>query len=80
MNWSEIQIDEYSYTTFKTPLGEFRIEWKHWKEIPSFCPLLDGRHVEEMGDYYYSLDKTKAAAKDYLVAKHKELEDFIFQL
>ena len=68
----------YDHVRCETPLGEIFIEWKSWKEQPSF-------DVEFKGDYYkwigceYSLDDAKKFGENYIKEVSNKLNEFLKQ-
>lgn len=78
MNWTEPNpptkdVCPYDHVDCDTPLGLMRIDWKSWKESPSYDI--------ELGDFWigveYDLDKAKEVAENYLISKAKELNDYL---
>lgn len=79
MEWTSNQpptegYSHYDHTTLDTPLGLFRIEWKGWKDTPSYDIMLNG---DRWIGCEYSLGDAKRAVKDYLITKRDELSNFI---
>ena len=80
MNWTEPKpptegISYYDHTIVETPLGTARIEWKSWKECPSYDIEIENIWV----GCEYSLDEAKNATKEYLQKKLDELTIFLYQ-
>lgn len=79
LEWSNIQPPDeyikYTHTTCKTPLGEIRIEWKSWKDYPSY-----GFYVYET-DYWIgssiTLEDAKQAVEDYIMVQYNTLKEFV---
>lgn len=65
----------YDHTKLETPLGEIIIEWKSWKEWPSFD--IFNRTMNEWVGSEDSLDDAKIVAEKYLEDKYDELGKFI---
>jgi hypothetical protein len=79
MNWTEPQpptegISYYDHTICKTPFGEFKIEWKSWKEYDNYDVVLNDNNWIGSG---YDLENAKELVKNYLIIKHKELSEFL---
>ena len=79
MNWTEPKpptegVSREDHILCETPLGEIIIEWKGWKENPSYGVMLN--HTEYLG-VEYSLEEAKLVAYNYLKNKSKELLDFL---
>ena len=66
-------VSHYDHCICETPLGNFIIEWKSWKEAPSYDVTIDGGWVA----CAYSLEEAKKATHDYIVELYNELTDFI---
>ena len=77
MKWSEVNKGNdnihYDHVTLDTPLGEFVITWKSWKENPSYDLELEDKWI----GVDYDLDQSKSRAKQYLLEKQEELHKFI---
>ena len=79
MNWTEPKpptegVSYYDHITTETPLGKVKIEWKSWKERPSYSITIGDDYI----DTEYDLEEAKELARSYLVKKHKELSDFLY--
>ncbi len=75
MNWTEPKpptkdVSYYDHTTLETPIGQFKIEWKSWKEHAGFSIFLDDNYITEGDD----LEDAKDIVFQHLVRIHKELE------
>ncbi len=75
MKWTEPKpptkdVSYYNHTTLETPLGQFKIEWKSWKEYADFSIFLDDKYITEGDD----LDDAKDIVFQHLVRVYKELE------
>lgn len=79
MKWSEEKPPQkdgisYNHATSESPLGLFSIEWKSWKECPSYDVFIGGSEwVTAAG----SLDDAKAAAERHVVNKYEELREYL---
>lgn len=49
IEWSEESysnaIRSYNYVVGKTPIGDFEIEWKSWKDCISYCTYFLGEYI-----------------------------------
>lgn len=82
MNWSEpkppIQwISNYNHVKCETPLGEFIIEWKSWKERPDYGVNLKDQYNDQYIGTGYSLEEAKEIAENHLNKMHVELTEFL---
>lgn len=59
----------YDHVIATTALGEFKIEWKSWKQYESYCLYFADEYVESL----YSLDEAKRYAYTWLNDKVREL-------
>ena len=79
MNWTKESgpNEEISYNHIKlsTPLGEFVIDWKGWKEYPSYSIELDGTYLECED----SLEDAKEFVETYLQDVTNKLNAFMEQ-
>lgn len=79
MKWSKEKKPNsecpYNHVDTITPIGKLLIDWKGWKELPSYDISLDGDYVGSE----YSLEDAKERAMEYLEAKSKELTNFLTQ-
>ncbi len=78
MNWTEESnpkegVSYYDHTISETPLGKCIIEWKSWKENPSYDIQLNDEWIGCESD----LETAKEAAKVYLVNRLNELKLFL---
>lgn len=78
MNWTEPTSPNkyipYDHVLLKTPLGEISIEWKSWKERPSYDIMLDrGEWISAE----YSLEDAKKSAINYLSNILQQLKDLL---
>ena len=78
MNWTEKKpptagISRYDHTTCESPLGQFMIEWKSWKDEPSY----DIKLGDEWLNVAYTLDEAKDVCRKYLEDKSEELNEFM---
>lgn len=80
MNWTEPKpptegVSRENHILCETPLGEIIIEWKGWKENPSYSVTLN--HTKYLG-VGYNLEEVKLVAYNYLKDKSEALQDFLF--
>lgn len=77
MMWTEPEKPNkespYAHTILNTPIGKIIIEWKSWKESPSYDMQLNNEWI----GVSYSLEDAKEAALKYLVDKYNELKQFL---
>jgi len=66
-------VSHYDHTISETPLGKFIIEWKSWKENPSYDIQLNGEWI----GCEYDLNDAKEKAKEYLANKYNELKLYL---
>lgn len=57
----------YNHVVATSPFGQWRIEWKGWKENPSFYLVLQDLPMQT--EAMQSLDDAKAAAQSMFVGK-----------
>ena len=69
-----IGISSYDHTTLDTPIGKFMIEWKSWKEQPSFDILLNG---ELLTTTWNDLKNAKAIVFGFLIGCRFPMHDEI---
>ena len=74
MNWTNPEspkegISYYDHVIAETPIGSAIIEWKSWKDNPSF----DLQVGNDWIGCEYSLDAAKELARIYLKTKYEEL-------
>ena len=78
MNWTEPKpptkgVSFYDHTILGSPLGEFRIEWKSWKDSPDYGIDLEGQYIGTE----YSLEEAKELVRSHLFDMRDKLEDFL---
>jgi hypothetical protein len=78
MKWTEPKLPTegesyYDHVKCQTPLGEFLIEWKSWKEFPDYGVMLNGEYVTTS----YELEDAKEDAEMYLIKVRDNLNDFL---
>lgn len=77
MNWSEIKEPNkevsYNHVILESPLGKFVIDWKGWKENPSYDIQLNDEWIGSE----YDLETAKGFVNQYLVDKTNKLNEFI---
>lgn len=74
MNWSEPKppinnVSYYDHVKLDTPLGEMMIEWKSWKNHPSYDIMLSGEYI----GVEYDLEAAKLKASEHLKYIYTEL-------
>ena len=78
MNWTEPKPPTdgescYDHVKCETPLGLIKIEWKSWKESPSYDVSLDDNWIGQE----YSLKEAKKLSLDYLTVVNITLNTFL---
>lgn len=78
MEWTEpkpptTNMSYYDHTIAETPLGRMIIEWKSWKEKPSYDVMLDDKWI----GVSYDLDTAKQVGEIYLKDLLKKLDDYL---
>jgi hypothetical protein len=78
MNWSEPKpptdnVSYYDHTILETPIGVAIIEWKSWKDQPSYDIQLDGNWL----GVEYTLGDAKTKVHEYLQQKYDELGELL---
>lgn len=63
----------YSHVKLETPIGEFIITWKGWKENPSY----DVECENEWIGSNFDLDSAKSLAEDHILETANQLNGFI---
>lgn len=66
-------VSNYYHTSLTTPLGKFLIEWKSWKDSPSYDIMLDDLWL----GVEYDLLKAKEFVNTYMLEKCNELIIFL---
>lgn len=66
-------VSNYNHVILRTPVGEFRIEWKGWKETPSYDITLNEGWVDSKP----SLETAKHCVESHLLKISKSLNEFI---
>lgn len=66
-------VSYYNHTMCETPVGMLNIEWKSWKDSPSYDVELDGKWI----GCVYSLEDAKVFSENYLLDIIKKLTDFL---
>lgn len=77
MKWTESKppiqgVSYYNHCICESPLGQIKIEWKGWKEYPSYDIQIDDKWIA----CEYDLEDAKNAAREHLIGKYTEL--FLF--
>lgn len=63
----------YNHVISVTPLSNFTIEWKGWKEYDSKCVYLDGWYLES----FPTLEEAKEFAYIYLKDLHSKIGELL---
>lgn len=66
-------VSHYDHTICITPLGRLIIEWKSWKERPSYDIEIEGQWI----GCEYNLEEAKGVAIKYIKDKSEELINFL---
>lgn len=77
MNWTlEKEPNEkvsYNHVLLETPIGEYIVDWKGWKENPSYDVSLEGIWLG--GEY--DLESAKKLAENHLIKTGNEINEFL---
>ena len=78
MKWTEPKkptdgVSFYDHTIAETPIGRMIIEWKSWKESPSYDVMLDNEWI----GVDYDLESAKQIGVKYLNDKLKKLTEYM---
>ena len=77
MNWTEKQEPNdkvpYHHIELLTPIGTYLIDWKGWKENPSYDIELKGEWIGTE----YDLESAKNLAENHLLELNNQLNGFI---
>jgi hypothetical protein len=78
MKWTENKppiegISFYDHTISETPIGKMIIEWKSWKERPSYDIMLENEWIG-VGD---DVDEAKDIALNFIKEKSEKLVTFL---
>jgi len=78
MNWTEptpptANISSYDHVICETPLGQAKIEWKSWKDSPSYDIELDGKWI----GCEYDLEKAKEEVRTFLGTTYYKLKIYL---
>lgn len=65
----------YDHCTCETPIGAFKIEWKSWKDSPSYDVMLDEKWI----CVEYSLEEAQRMARQYIESVQQQLTDFLYR-
>lgn len=81
MKWTEPKsptegVSFYDHTIAETPIGKVIIEWKSWKESPSYDIELDGEWI----GVSYDLETAKEVVVIYLKDRLKKLTEYMHGL
>ena len=63
----------YDHVTSETPLGKCIIEWKSWKENPSYDVEINNKWI----CCVYNLEEAKEAATSHIRNKYEEFRTFL---
>jgi hypothetical protein len=80
MNWTDQKPpikgeSYYDHVKLETPIGWIIIEWKSWKESPSYEIMINDNWIGAE----YSLDDAKLKAVEYIKDIYSKLEKFLNQ-
>jgi|TARA_R110000851_G_scaffold308922_1_gene468103 hypothetical protein len=79
MNWTKESEPNnevpYNHTKLETPIGEYVVDWKGWKERPSYDVSLKG---ECLGSEY-DLESAKRIAENNLLELANQINGFLNQ-
>lgn len=83
INWSEEKAPTkeipYTHITGETPLGLMIIDWKGWKEAPSYEVTLKVEEwIPQQISVEYDLDAAKLVAQTYLHIVYNSLDKFLY--
>lgn len=67
-------VSHYDHIILMTPIGDFIIEWKSWKENPSYD--ITFRDTEWISSEY-SLEDAKEVVLKYIINKKNKLIEFL---
>ena len=78
MKWTEESepkegISYYNHSYLDTPIGRYIIEWKSWKDSPSYDVYLKGEWIGTE----YSLEEAKNISQEHLIKKFNELKEYL---
>jgi hypothetical protein len=78
MKWTENKpptkgISFYDHTISETPIGKIIIEWKSWKDRPSYDVMIDGEWI----GVEYELTAAKDIALNFIKGKSEKLVTFL---
>jgi hypothetical protein len=78
MNWTTLNkanktISNYDHIICDIPLGKCVIEWKSWKDNPSYDISVNGEWIA----VEYDLETAKEKTRNYVITKYNELKLFI---
>lgn len=78
MKWSEeckpdAIVSHYNHIITETPIGKMMIEWKGWKENPSYDVMLNDAWI----GVEYDLESAKRLGEEHLNKIFKELKSFL---
>lgn len=81
IKWTELSgpienVSYYDHVMLSTPIGNFTIEWKSWKESPTYDILIGTEYVGSEFD----LESAKNRVLAYLKRKTNELNNLIYNV
>lgn len=81
MKWTEPKsategVSFYDHTIAETPIGKVIIEWKSWKDSPSYDVGIEGEWI----GVSYDLDTAKEVAVKYLKDRLRKLAEYMYGL
>src|SRR5699024_4320011 len=76
LNWSEEheanESIRYNHILADSPIGQFSIEWKGWKEHDAMCVYLDGDYIDSVN----TLEDAKLIAEKCISDKANQIIEF----
>lgn len=80
MKWTEPTkstegVSFYDHVIAETPIGRMIIEWKSWKDQPSYDVMINNDWV----GVEYNLDDAKQIGVDYLKEQLKKLTEYMHE-
>lgn len=77
MNWTKESEPNkevsYNHVKLQTPIGEYLVDWKGWKENPSYDISLKDEWIGSE----YDLDSAKSLAENHLLEMANQINGFL---
>lgn len=77
IEWSEEfeanTTTRYNHIIANTPVGEFSIQWKGWKEWDSKCVYLNDKYLHSFSE----IDEAKEFVNEYLLDVYKQIGEML---